>query len=821
MYLRNVTFGVAYGGSYGIVNNANVNNQLDWSPDGQAFSSIYVGHTNNNGFVTPNGTGSGYTPRTMAIWARHPGPSCNPTSSVVAQKTVLTFSSLGECDWTVPANVSSADVLVVAGGGGGGGGGGGAGGVRQLTSRAISGVITVAVGAGGAGTATNLLSIGTQGNISTFDGVSATGGGGGGNYTHQGTTGGSGGGGGQDVNHSSKAGIAGQGNAGGISNCDWYGGGGGGGGASTAGQNGGPNVGSPLSSCWASGRADLNPTIGGQGGDGISSSISGSAVTYGGGGGGGVNTNSGAASSGGLGGAGGGGVGARCDRCDGTAGTNGLGSGGGGGDAEGRGGSGGSGIVIVSYVTPAAPTNSAAPVVSGTTRTGETLTTTNGTWSASPTSYSYQWKRASSVGDSYTDIPSAINSTYELTDADVGKYIKVSVIATNSIGSSVAELSVATSVVSDLSDSVVPTVTASVATAAGFTFTISNFSNSYTYVLTTTKGTVSRSTDDVTVTGLTAGESATVTISVTRSSYKPASKTVTGSATPASTTTTTTAAPKTTVAPTTTAPKTTPVPTTTTTVSVATTAAPALSIVIQAPVTTVAQGQASVATIAPLSTVARSGASVTTTTVAARVSTVTTTTVVRSVTTTTVGPPDIAKVSAGESSVLLDGVKTTTKVARENNAMIVTAGSVSATLSGIDDQGKTVPLDSDGSVRLSAGDSIKVAVGGFKPDSEVEVWLFSTPVRLGSASVGSDGSMSKTFILPAGVKSGNHRVAVLAKLPNGKLATFTLGIVVGEISTTSTLTRVLIAIPIALAIGFGLILPTRLRRRRTTKTSGA
>jgi hypothetical protein len=235
----------------------------------------------------------------------------------------------------------------------------------------------------------------------------------------------------------------------------------------------------------------------------------------------------------------------------------------------------------------------------------------------------------------------------------------------------------------------------------------------------------------------------------------------------------------------------------------------------------VAQGQASVATIAPLSTVARSAAPVTTTTttVAARVSSVTTTTVAQSVTTTTVGPPDIAKVSAGESSVLLDGVKTDTKVARENNAMVVTAGSVSAALSGINDQGKTVPLDSDGSVRLSAGDSIKVAVGGFKPDSEVEVWLFSTPVRLGSASVGTDGSMSKTFILPAGVKSGNHRVAVLAKLPNGKTATFTLGIVVGEFSTTSTVTRVLIAIPIALAIGFGLILPTRLRRRRTTGTS--
>ena len=258
--------------------------------------------------------------------------------------------------------------------------------------------------------------------------------------------------------------------------------------------------------------------------------------------------------------------------------------------------------------------------------------------------------------------------------------------------------------------------------------------------------------------------------------------------------------------------------TTTTSTTTTTTSAPALSIVIQAPVITVAQGQASVATIAPSVTEGRVSSVVTSTTVAARGFVVTTTSI-PSMTTTTVGPPDIAQVSAGESSVLLDGVKTNTSVARDNNQMIVTAGSVSATLSGIDDQGKTVPLDSAGSVRLSAGDSIKVAVGGFKQNSEVEVWLFSTPIRLGSAPVGSDGSMSKTFVLPAGVKSGNHRVAVLAKLPNGKTATFTLGIVVGEISTTSTVARVLIAIPIVLAIGFGLILPTRLRRRRNAKAS--
>ena len=151
--------------------------------------------------------------------------------------------------------------------------------------------------------------------------------------------------------------------------------------------------------------------------------------------------------------------------------------------------------------------------------------------------------------------------------------------------------------------------------------------------------------------------------------------------------------------------------------------------------------------------------------------------------------------------------------------MVVNAGAVSATLSGSDSTGKTLPLDSDGTVHLSAGDVIKVSVGGFEPDSVVEVWLFSTPTQLGSAAVGADGTMSGSFKLPAGTKSGTHRVVVTAKLPNGKPTTFTLGILVGDISTTSTLTRVLIAIPIALAIGFGFLLPNQLRRRRKIRSA--
>jgi hypothetical protein len=256
--------------------------------------------------------------------------------------------------------------------------------------------------------------------------------------------------------------------------------------------------------------------------------------------------------------------------------------------------------------------------------------------------------------------------------------------------------------------------------------------------------------------------------------------------------------------------------TTTTTVSPTTTIRPALTIDIQAPVNTVAQGQASVATIAP------KNSNASTTTVAnvdtADAETVPTTVAPLVSPANSIPPPVIPKVSTGESALNVGGVSTKVELSRENNQLVMQSGTMRAVLSGLDKKGATRSLDSDGNLRLSGGDVVKLNVGGFKPGSDVDVWLFSTPQRLGSAVVGADGRVSGSFTIPKNVEEGPHRIAITAKLPNGKSATFTLGIAVGEIARTSTLTRVLIAIPIVLAIGFGLILPNQLRRRRKALT---
>ena len=83
----------------------------------------------------------------------------------------------------------------------------------------------------------------------------------------------------------------------------------------------------------------------------------------------------------------------------------------------------------VSAVNVIAPTNSVAPVISGTAVVGQTLTSTTGTWSGIPTpTYSYQWKRGiTNIGTNA--------STYILVSADAGQSITCVVTATNGGGS--------------------------------------------------------------------------------------------------------------------------------------------------------------------------------------------------------------------------------------------------------------------------------------------------------------------------------------------------------------------------------------------------
>jgi len=315
--------------------------------------------------------------------------------------TLVYFTSVGTTSWTVPANVTAVEVLVVGGGGGGGsdmGGGGGGGGVVYEGAYDVTPgeSITVVVGGGGSGApAGSSGPRGSNGGNSSFGNIIAYGGGGGASDhdsssypAGDGASGGGASGGGLPPNGGSSGFLSGgsggygggsrgrsiypgQGHDGSWGSGHWYPGGGGG--AGTEGKS------YPIP----------------HGGDGVVSYITGAPIYWGGGGGG-----SGYSSTGGNGGLGGGGGGAVGTTYGGQGYNNGSGGGGGGtntwaqtpGGAGGAntgggggggshynsnnyGGNGGSGIVIVKYNTtaPGAAPNTGSIRVNSTTGHAEYL----------------------------------------------------------------------------------------------------------------------------------------------------------------------------------------------------------------------------------------------------------------------------------------------------------------------------------------------------------------------------------------------------------------------------------------------------------------
>ena len=323
--------------------------------------------------------------------------------------------------------------------------------------------------------------------------------------------------------------------------------------------------------------------------------------------------------------------------------------------------------------------------------------------------------------------------------------------------------------------------------------------------------TANGSTRTCTVTGLTDGVSYYFKVTARNSAGTGTASSATGAVTavdntPPTTTTTTT---------------TTTVPATTTTVRpTTTTAAPALEIVVNAPATTAPAGQVTVpATSIPVvtnSTVAQSAlkSAASPTTVAVPVMSTTTTTLPNNSGGTVAPPvPKIQVVEPGEAAVSVGDKAEAVTVERADNQVTVRAGALSATLGSIDENGDVGALDSDGNVRLKPGDTVRIKLAGFEPGSEVEAWLFSTPVLMGKATVARDGSVIGNFVIPENAPTGAHRIAIVAKTTDGKPATLTVGVKVGDWKKESSITVWLIVLPIVLAVIGALTLPATRRRR--------
>ena len=370
-----------------------------------------------------------------------------------------------------------------------------------------------------------------------------------------------------------------------------------------------------------------------------------------------------------------------------------------------------------------------------------------------PTSYSIS-PSTLAAGLSFSTSTGLISGTPTATRAAT----TYTITATNAGGSSSDTFSLT---VTDPPDAPTPTFSAATSAADGFTFAISNYSNSYAYTVSATNGaSVTHSNGNVTVSGLTASGTSTVTVTASRSGYRASSGTVSGRALDTTTTTTTVAG--------------------------------------------------SVSGSGTGTGGGNSGGSGTTTTTVAKSNATTTTT-----TTTTIPAPDAPSAEPGAGVMVIDGKETIATVTRSNNRVTVGAGTVSVTFNGLSQSGAIIPLDSEGNLRVTGGDSVSVEGSGFAANQDVEVWMFSTPQLLATVKADSNGKVVENIKLSTMLPEGNHRFVVDGKSAAGTDALVTLGVIVGYESTgLSTTGKLLITLPIALAIIVGLVIPTTLRRRK-------
>jgi hypothetical protein len=97
-----------------------------------------------------------------------------------------------------------------------------------------------------------------------------------------------------------------------------------------------------------------------------------------------------------------------------------------------------SGCALTYGTSTSPPVNTAAPSISGTVQVGSQLSASTGTWSNSPTSYTYAWQSSASSSGPWSPISGATSSSYTPVSADQGRYLQVVVTASNAGGSASA-----------------------------------------------------------------------------------------------------------------------------------------------------------------------------------------------------------------------------------------------------------------------------------------------------------------------------------------------------------------------------------------------
>ncbi|MSZ36491.1 MAG: hypothetical protein F2604_00860, partial [Actinobacteria bacterium] len=157
--------------------------------------------------------------------------------------------------------------------------------------------------------------------------------------------------------------------------------------------------------------------------------------------------------------------------------------------------------------------------------------------------------------------------------------------------------------------------------------------------------------------------------------------------------------------------------------------------------------------------------------------------------TTTLPPLDLLPESNGietppdQAVVVIDGVVIDLLVTinEDNSATIEYPGNFIVRIIPTQPEDGALPTDGTSGIRVYRDRTVAVNGEGFASETEVEVWINSTPIKLGTALTDLSGGFSKTFDVPPGIEFGEHTLTLGGNLPDGAFVSVSIGLVVVDV----------------------------------------
>ena len=138
-----------------------------------------------------------------------------------------------------------------------------------------------------------------------------------------------------------------------------------------------------------------------------------------------------------------------------------------------------------------------------------------------------------------------------------------------------------------------------------------------------------------------------------------------------------------------------------------------------------------------------------------------------------------ARLSPTEAASVVDGRAMEVLITEvEKQQVLATFGESSMKLASIGESGAMEPLLANGSVAFTRGSTIRVDGSGMLAGSQVAVWMYSTPMQLGTVDVKADGSFAEVLSIPGNVELGGHKIQFVGSKTDGKEFQFAVGVTV-------------------------------------------